>query len=56
MVKVRSIREHTNFYGDKPRKVEGMEYELPDNMVKTLVEARLVEEVAADEPQKVAKK
>lgn len=44
---VKSVREHQNTYGDKPKKTVGTEYELPDNMGKALIEAGLVEEVKA---------
>lgn len=50
MIKVRSTREHNNTYGTKPKKTVDTEYDLPDNMVDTLVAAGLVE-VVKGEPQ-----
>lgn len=48
-MKVKAIREHNNTYGvaqgGPVRKAEGTEYELPDAMAKTLIEAGLVEPV-----------
>lgn len=49
MVMVRSIRVHTNAYGDSPRKPVGTEYDLPENLVPTLSDVGLVEEVKAKE-------
>ena len=45
MVRVRAVREHNNVYGDKVRKAKGDEYDLPENLVETLINAGLVEEV-----------
>lgn len=47
MVKVRSVREHTNAYGEKLTKAKGDEYDLPEKLVKTLADAGLVEEAKA---------
>jgi hypothetical protein len=49
MAMVRVVREHTNMYGDKPKKAEGDTYELPDNMAKTLSDAGLVEKMTKEE-------
>lgn len=44
---VKALREHRNNYGSEPVKTKDTEYELPDNMAKTLVAAGLVAEVKA---------
>jgi len=46
MARVRTVRGHQNLYGDKPNKAAGDEYDLPDNLVGSLVGAGLIE--AAD--------
>ena len=53
VVRVRAVREHNNVYGDKVRKAQGDEYDLPDNLVETLTNAGLVEKVKgkADKPK-----
>jgi hypothetical protein len=45
---VEAIREHQNFYGDKPHKAVGAKYEMPDNTAKVLIDAGLVKEIKAD--------
>lgn len=47
MINVRTVRAHSNAYGDKTNKAKGDEYPLPDNMAPTLIAAGLVEEVKA---------
>jgi hypothetical protein len=50
-MKVKSIRDHNNTYGVTEGapvvKKEGVEYDLPESMAKTLIDAKLVEEVKA---------
>lgn len=56
MARVRTVREHQSLYGDKPAKEIGDEYELPDNLVGSLVGAGLVVDAAeAAEPVKPSK-
>jgi hypothetical protein len=50
-MKVESIREHVNTYGNKPKKTVGTEYDLPENMAATLIDAGLVKEVAEKAPK-----
>lgn len=45
-MKVKAIREHVNMAGSTPKKSVGTEYEISDNLAKTLIAAGLVEEVA----------
>lgn len=46
---VKAVREHSNVYGvangAKRKKSVGTEYDLPDNMAKTLIDAGLVAKV-----------
>ena len=51
MANVKTVREHQNLYGSKPIKAKGDEYELPDNLAKTLSDAGLVEAVKAKPAQ-----
>lgn len=47
-MKVRTLRTHTNEYGDSYVKQNGRKYELPDRDAKRLIRDGLVEE---DKPQ-----
>jgi hypothetical protein len=56
MVMVRSLREHSNAYGDSAKKAEGKEYDLPENLVRTLVSVGLVEKIGKDEAEEAPAK
>lgn len=43
MVMVKSLREHSNAYGDNPVKKQGVEYDLPENLLSSHVRTGLVE-------------
>lgn len=48
MARVRAVREHQNLYGEKPPKVVGDEYDVPDSQADALVAAKLVEIVGGE--------
>jgi hypothetical protein len=50
---VKAIREHQNFYGDKPLKAVGAKYEIgSESTAKALIRAGLVEEAKAESKAK----